>query len=909
MQTYVERKNFSFFSKALSEDTFEVVKFSGRQAISQPYEFTITLSAHDSDIDLKGVLRNPATLMILGGAEVVPINGVLKSFEQMHEANQRVFYRAVLVPKLWHLGLYRENRLFLDKSVPQILDEVLKQSGLTSADYELKLTRNYPAWEYVCQYAESNLDFISRWMEREGIYYFFKQTPNGEKVVITDNSSVHEDVPGLSMLPYSPAAGLVPEEDEVVTGLISRQQILPKKVILKDYNYRKPTLDVRAEADVDPNGREDVYIYGEHFKDPSQGKELASIRAGEFLCRETMYYGQATSPQLAPGFLFELAGHYRGSCNRRFLITEVEHHGRATGVLLAGLGDEERDAQPGYSNSFVCIPSSTQFRPERKTSRPRINGMMNAVIDAAGDGSTAELDDQGRYKVILPFDLSGRSGGKASRWVRMAQPYSGSDYGMHFPLHKGAEVLLTFIDGDIDRPIISGAVPNPNTQSPVTNANQTKSVIRDKFGNEIIMDATPGDEHIRLHSPHHRSFVNLGRSWECYTGSDWTEGNCGNRGQFGLGTNLSAFLGTTLEAKGGFFNDITVGLSNSVNLTGTLAATWGYSWSYFRGPKMDFADGDVTSIAEENNIVSADKVLCLVGGAGEVTPGKADNTSIIRADEDSIELAVGDRKSPEKGEIRGSLKLMLKPEALAAASSLALVAASVASVKNRPGWEKGWAAGCGTPALALAALATYSALRVRKQLNDPEFTPQIVAHENPKGTLEIRKDGSIHLNSNSEDKQQKQTGKIVMGVGMQQDVYREKIKKQIGVLNGQLDSIEKGLKQPLGKGVALNERKNRLDEHKRTLQYMVRHHRSQKQAWENARITLLEDRISIACGTPGSRFYESTINLYKDGQIILVGKQIKIQTPGKESTVDITSEGVRLKGKSVSSNNQLLVKQ
>lgn len=543
MQTYVERKNFSFSSKALGEGVFEVVKFSGREAISQPYEFSITLSATDPDIDLKAVLSSPATLIILRGGEPVPISGVLASFEQLHEANQRAFYRAALVPKLWYLGLYRENGLFLGKSVPQILDEVLKQSGLSSADYELKLTRSYPTWEYVCQYAESNLDFISRWMEREGIYYFFEQTLNGEKLVITDNSSAHEKISGLSLLPYTPATGLVPEEDEVVTGFVCRQRVLPKKVIMKDRDYFKPATEVKAEADVDTaSGRGEVYIYGELFDD-SHGKNLASVRADEFRCRGTLYHGQATSPRLAPGFLFELAGHYRLSSNRKFLITEVEHHGLATGMLLSGLGDEEQESQPGYSCSFTCIPSEAQFRPERKTPRPRITGAMNAKIDAAGDGNTAELDDQGRYKVILPFDRVTRNGGKASCPVRLAEPYSGQDHGVHFPMHKGAEVLLTFIDGDVDRPVISAAVPNPNAKSPVTSTNPATSVIRDNYGNEIVMDATFGEEHIRLHSPNHNSTLELGKDGgHFYTEEDKSDANVGNRYDWGVGGLYSFFL-------------------------------------------------------------------------------------------------------------------------------------------------------------------------------------------------------------------------------------------------------------------------------------------------------------------------------------------------------------------------------
>ena len=280
---FKERKEFTFVSKALSEDTFSVVKFSGVEAISRSFEFDIILASEDSEIDLKAILQNSAKLIIKYGDVELPFNGILAKFEQLHEVKQHAFYRAVLVPTLWNAGLYHENQLFLDKTVPKIIEEILKQAGLTGLDYELKLTRSYPDWEYICQYRETDLDFISRWMEREGIYYFFEQTEQGAKMVITDSSSAHQDIKGDMTVPYSPPSGLIPSEEGIVKEFVCRQRILPAKVILKDYNYRKPSLEVKAEAEVDPNGRANVYIYEEHFKDPGQGNELAKIRAEELL--------------------------------------------------------------------------------------------------------------------------------------------------------------------------------------------------------------------------------------------------------------------------------------------------------------------------------------------------------------------------------------------------------------------------------------------------------------------------------------------------------------------------------------------------------------------------------------------------------------------------------------------------
>ena len=509
---FQEEKKFIFKSKGLSDDTFGVSSFKGVEGISRLYEFEITLVSEDPEVDFKSVLENPATLTMMHDDQELPIHGMVSKFEQLQEVSGSVFYQAILVPKLWQLSLSQDNQLFLNKTVPEAIEDVLKQGGLTSQDYQLKLVKQYPKWEYISQYNESHLNFVCRWMEREGMYYFFEQTQGGAKMVITDSSTAHTDVPGGSTVHYRPPSALTPTEEEVVTALICQQRVLPQKVFLKDYNYRKPSLEIKGEAVVDPKGRGEVYIYGEHFKDSGEGNGLAKVRAEEFRCREKVFYGESTTPVLRSGYFFELQDHYRQSYNQKYLLTEVEHEGSQAGLLLAGLQKEtsEKEKDIVYTNRFVAIPSGVQFRPERKAEMPRLNGTMNAKVDSAGSGQYAEIDDKGRYKVILPYDLSGRKGGKASRFVRMAQPYAGADYGMHFPLHKDIEVLLTFIDGDVDRPIISASVPNPETASPITASSHTKSRIRTAAQNEIMMEDQQGAEMIWVSTPFSKSQIFMG---------------------------------------------------------------------------------------------------------------------------------------------------------------------------------------------------------------------------------------------------------------------------------------------------------------------------------------------------------------------------------------------------------------
>ncbi|WLE99136.1 MAG: type VI secretion system tip protein TssI/VgrG [Candidatus Electrothrix communis] len=496
-----ENIKFSFTSTSQADDTFTVAEFSGTETVSKLYRFDITLYADDPEIDLKEVLKNPVQLMVEKDGEVLRrFHGILSRFEQLHEYSGHVYFRAVLVPRLWIADQFQENQLFLDKKVPDIIEEVLKQAGLTSIDYELKLTGGYRPWEYICQYNETDFNFISRWMEREGIYYYFEQGQDAEKLIITDSSTAHEDIASSDSIRYSPPDSLSPSSMHQVREFTCHQQLLPKKVVLKDYNYRKPSLDLKGEADVDPEGRGKVYIYGEHFKTPEEGNDLAGIRAGELLCREALFFGEGTVPSFLTGYIFEMHDHYRDSYNQRYLITELTHQG-VQSTYLTGAGGATPGTEnqgPAYFNNFSCIPAEVQFRPERLAEKTRLDGTLNATIDASGDGQYAEIDDQGRYKVKLPFDQSDAADGKASSWVRMTQPYAGADYGMHFPLHKGTEVLLTFVDGNPDRPIIAGAVPNPETGSPVKGDNQTQSVIKSGGGNQLHMGDQQGEEEVSL---------------------------------------------------------------------------------------------------------------------------------------------------------------------------------------------------------------------------------------------------------------------------------------------------------------------------------------------------------------------------------------------------------------------------
>lgn len=497
----MKHESFSFISMALPGDTFRLIDFESTGGLSQFFEATVNLVSTSKHLDFDEILENPATIKLTREHDTIYANGVLREFVQLHAVGPYVFYRAVMVPKLWRLSLTHHNQVFLNQTVPQILAQTLQDGGLLKTDFEFRLARNYAALEYVCQCNETHYNFFCRWLESQGMYYYFQDGQTNTKLIVTDTSIAHAEAQQGAEAIYSPPTGLDQAvKQNVVSSFSCQQRVVPATVMLKSYNYHMPSLDIAAQAQAVDSGIGQVYKYGERVETPSEAKELSKIRAEELRCRRRRYSGESTVPFIRAGHIFHLKNHYNEQFNRAYMTTHVKHFGSQASFLLSGLGLPVPQETPFYHNSFEAIEADVQFRPERVTPKPRVYGMLNAHIDAAGTGQYAELDEQGRYRVLLPFDLSGRHDGKASHWLRMAQPYTGAGFGMHFPLHKGAEVLLSFIHGDPDQPIIIAAVPNPETPSVLNNTNQTSCQIRSAGGNLLSMQDHEGNQRIVLAS-------------------------------------------------------------------------------------------------------------------------------------------------------------------------------------------------------------------------------------------------------------------------------------------------------------------------------------------------------------------------------------------------------------------------
>jgi len=451
-----------------------IQRLDGTERIHELFDFRLIVAAPASaGLDAAKLLGSEVTLRFeRDGVLERAVVGMVSEVDDLAETEATTRrMRLRVMPREFRMTLVATQEVYLDRSVPEIFAEKLGLAGLADA-LVLRLAKSYPKKEFVTQYKESDLAFVSRLLEHEGLSYFFEYDADEDRacVVLTDHNG------GFTTPEHAEVEFHGRGETRGIFELAAEHRLTPAVCVVQDYNYRTALLDLTAQADVEGGFGGGVVEYGSHHKTPEEGSALARIRAEEQRAKQLVYVGKTTHSHVGAGMRLSITGH-TGLGDLDVLVTEVRHH-----VEQIAFGTETETGP--YVATFHAIPRDRAYRPERRTPRPRIYGIVNAIIDDArrSDDRYAQIDPDGRYIVKLLYDTADSSGRLASRWVRMAQPHAGPDYGMHFPLKPGAEVLLAFIDGDPDRPIIVGAVPNPITRSPVDAASNTVNRIKSASG-------------------------------------------------------------------------------------------------------------------------------------------------------------------------------------------------------------------------------------------------------------------------------------------------------------------------------------------------------------------------------------------------------------------------------------------
>ena len=476
-------------SPDFSCDDVRIRKLSGREAISRLFSFDVEIVCLDRDaLDGNALIGSSVTIVFLRrGLEVRRVHGMIAEVDDMLAslAEQRAF-RLRVVPRAHRLTLIEMLEIFMGAeraglptlgiSVPEIIQSKLALVDL-EADTELRLIGEYPKREFVVQYKETDVAFVSRLAEHVGISFFFEHKEDRDVIVFTDHQGGFPHIEGVDSVPFR-ARG----EARDVFHLEAKQRVIPKVFVMRDYNYRHPQLDLTSDPHTVKVGYGGgVVEYGAHFKTKEEGTRLAQIRAEERLAEQLVFTGRSDLCAFGAGMRVTVEGHPMLD-RLELLLVEVEHE---VSQVVVGSGSEQAFS---YVNTFRAVPADRTYRPPRVTPKPQIHGLLTGIIDPGPGGTdrVAQLDDQGRYTVRFLFDTAAPGERPASRPVRMVQNHAGENHGTHFPLKPGIEVVLAFIDGDPDRPIIVGAVPNPTTPSPINN--RVATIHRIKTGAGITID-------------------------------------------------------------------------------------------------------------------------------------------------------------------------------------------------------------------------------------------------------------------------------------------------------------------------------------------------------------------------------------------------------------------------------------
>jgi type VI secretion system secreted protein VgrG len=510
---------FRFSVLGCAED-LRVVRFASNEGMSTLYELHLELACENQAIEYSDVVGKSALFSMSGTLEPYLVHGIVSRFEQINEMPKYALYRAHVVPKVWRLRHRYNNRIFQQKTTPDIIKKVLDTATIPSDYYRFSLSGSYEPRDYCVQYRESDWAFVSRLMEEDGIFYYFEHEDDKHVMVIGDSRSACQPISGPEVVPFRRPGGEVVNADHV-QRIRFAEEIQPGQVSLRDFNFKKPSLPMQAQQSAQKDPDLEVYDYPGEYQDPGRGSpakgtDITQIRLEEWQATREVGHGESNCERLSPGHFFTLAEHTRGSWNARYLITGVWHQGYQPQVMK----EEALHGEFSYSNQFACIPADTPYRPTRVTPKPVVRGIQTATV-VGPSGEEIHTDEFGRIKVQFHWDREGQKDDKSSCWIRVSQPWAGEAWGGIAIPRIGQEVIIDFIEGDPDRPIITGRVYNGLNPTPYQLPDEkTKTTIKSNTSpggggfNELRFEDRKGSEQV---------FIRSQRNMDVYVKHDYME--------------------------------------------------------------------------------------------------------------------------------------------------------------------------------------------------------------------------------------------------------------------------------------------------------------------------------------------------------------------------------------------------
>jgi type VI secretion system secreted protein VgrG len=771
----------------------------GEERISDSFCYHLELLTDDSVrvIDATNVVGKKISFAIKSRAdELRYFNGYIRRFVYCGRDDYHKHYRAEVVSWLWFLSRRTTSRMFQNKTVVEIVQEIFGQYGF--AEYELRLDAEYPAREFCVQYQESDLDFVARLLEEEGIFYYFE---HDQSALDSNEVGKHTLILGDHKGAYSTAAEdtvrfhssvNAQHDDDPIWSWEQSHEFITGNFTQRDYNFKSPTDTLQQTApslvELDDISDFERFEYPGGFGYPDGPEpdardqtderwgELTRRRMEEEEVRYSQVRGTSVCVSFTPGHTFTMEyNHSTEETDKSYLLLAVKHEADARGAYASGTNAPAENGTV-YRNAFTCMPGDVIFRPARRAARPKIAGAQTATV-VGPEGEIVYPDEYGRVKVKFHWDRADGADESSSCWVRVSQNWAGSGWGgMHLP-HVGQEVIVEFIEGDPSRPIITGRVYNRANMPPLELPEAKElSCIRDHRGNELVFDARDDTRHIFLHSPSHCSTIALGKGVhsddvggynlplnesldEDVTGiamqtdanfKHFVGGNAsilieGNKSETVRGDSGKVHVGSKFGGTIGFKGDVDlcgsasifIGFKAAFEAAMKVEVSFGTSVKWALSKEYNIGGGPFTQHTSGRILLNSDSEIFIIGGSKD--------ESVIDGNDKAITLQYGSNPAAKKVKPECAAKGGLFAGTLAGLGAmLGLSLGVLDKQKGSSQWDAAvWGGGAGAAALgATTAAATILYRKFNKSDTVADSAPSIgKVHTNVDAQIELQKQG------------------------------------------------------------------------------------------------------------------------------------------------------------------------
>ena len=647
MPEFKEADRFLYVTSPLGEDVLLLDSFTGAEGMSQLFSFQLELYSEKNNVKFEDILGKKISFGVKGHPDATKrhFHGTVTSFSQLPTNRRLSRYRAEVSPDVWVLTKKYNTRIFQNKNASDILKVVL-----TGLDVEYKLQASYRSRDYCTQFRETDFNFISRLMEEEGIGYYFKFAEGSHKLVIFDSAQSYSSIPGPETLIYDEVEGGT-RDDERITGWEKTQHWTSGKVTLWDHCFQTPSTQVNADQQLissvsvggvahkllsNGNDKFEVYDYpsrvvtgGEAPSVNSTITHTSKMNIQELEVENFTIRGTSKVWCMTPGHKFRLDRHFNG--NGFYVLTQVVHAGNE-GDLYA----ESPEGKPGsYSNNFECLPSSMNFRPSQASEKPTVRGCQTALVVGQA-GEEIYTDKFGRIKVQFFWDRQGKKDQDSSCWVRVATMWAGSSWGSISIPRMGMEVVVDFLDGDPDRPLVIGCVYNAENMPPYgLPGDKTKSCVKSNSSlggggsNEFRFEDKKGSEEIYVHAQkdmntvveHDETRKVLNDRTTTITHDDTRTVNHDSKTT--TANNDTETVGNKQSITIGSDQDLTVGGKQTITIASSKTETVGSSvtTNIASSETRNIASSRTTSIAASDTLTAGASINITAGGGVHITSG------------------------------------------------------------------------------------------------------------------------------------------------------------------------------------------------------------------------------------------------------------------------------------------------